>query len=181
MSHGNVESEPDASGGGARGLRGSDGRHDPTPGDEAAVDRIRHEEAAGDLEVDGADEGLISDGEDLEGEVLVQVARSYTGPLPHQDTLEAYERIVPGSAKRLIDEHIHGQRTASNALTRITRAESFSVSWGAVGAWTISFGGLAASVWLLVAGFPVGSIVALIPPVLAGAAQVVAAHRGGGK
>lgn len=86
---------------------------------------------------------------------------------------------MPGSAKRFIDEHLRGQRAASDAITRLTRAESFSVSWGAVGGWSIAFGGLVASVWLLIAGYPAAAIATLIPPVLAGAAQVVSASRGG--
>ena len=67
------------------------------------------------------------------------------------------------------------EETNRQALTRLTRAESTSVTIGAIGAQILTIGGLGAAVGLLIAGFPAYSVAAIIPAVLGGAAQIAAA------
>lgn len=85
---------------------------------------------------------------------------------------------MPGSAKRIIDAHLHGERVVDNSIDKLSRAEAFAVRLGAVGAQVLTVGGLVAAVVLLLAGMPAASIAAVIPAILGGAAQVVSATRG---
>ena len=50
------------------------------------------------------DAEIIDDAEDLKELVLRAQAVSYRGPIPPPEWMEHYERIVPGSAKQMMDD-----------------------------------------------------------------------------
>lgn len=57
------------------------------------------------------------------------VQASYSGPLPTSSELENYERIVPGSAERIIrmaESYAEHQQSIENKIIDYTRAESSS-------------------------------------------------------
>ena len=110
---------------------------------------------------------------------LVERSISYQGPLPHSTELGNYEALSPGAATKLIDAHVFEKRAAANALTRITRAESFGVTFGAVVAGVLILGGLAAGVVLVLAGEPLAAGVFGALPVLSGSATgIISAAKG---
>ncbi|MFZ4894623.1 hypothetical protein ACL9RL_09250 [Plantibacter sp. Mn2098] len=94
-------------------------------------------------------------------------------------TLAGYDQIVPGAAEKLVNEHLYGERVGSNAIRRLTNAESFAVVTGAVGAQILTIGGLVAAVVLVVNGYSAYAIGAIIPAILGASAQVVRASRKG--
>lgn len=165
MTHGEADAGS-GTGDVARRVPGGDGGLEPSD-----QDALTHPEAA------SADEA--SDGEPALEAGFLEIVHEFKGPLPPVPVLEGYERIVPGSAQKIIDAHLHGERTASDAVRRLTRAESFGVVLGSVSSALLTVGGLGAAVWLLLADIPSGAIAAVIPSILGGAAMVVSAYRKG--
>lgn len=50
-----------------------------------------------------------------------------TGPLPAPDVLAAYDQIVPGTAKRLIDEYFTRQEVSLKCLSRLIEYREIKV------------------------------------------------------
>ena len=92
--------------------------------------------------------------------------------------IEGYERVVPGSAEKIVDAHVANEQARAGALTRLTRAESIGVVVGAIGAQLLAVGGLAVGAALIVQGFPAESLLGFIPAVMSSGALVVSAVRG---
>ena len=86
--------------------------------------------------------------------------------------IEGYERVVPGSAEKIVDAHVANEHARAGALTRLTRAESFGVIVGTLGAQLLAIGGLAAGVVLIVQGFPAESLLGFVPAVIGSGALV---------
>ncbi|MEQ6898703.1 hypothetical protein [Microbacterium sp. KR10-403] len=84
---------------------------------------------------------------------------------------------MPGSARQIIDAHLAKERASAEALTRLTKAESTGVRWGAVGAQLITFGGLIAGVVLILMDKGGAAIIGFMPAILGGSAQVISAVR----
>lgn len=113
---------------------------------------------------------------------LVERSISYQGPLPHSAELANYDSIAPGSAAKLIDAHVYEKRAGADALTRLTRAESFGVSFGAVVAGVLVIGGLLSGVYLVMEDKPLAAALFGALPVLGGSATgIISAVRGNGK
>lgn len=111
---------------------------------------------------------------------LVAQSISYQGPLPHPSDLGVYEQLSPGASTKLIDAHVFEMRSRANALTRLTRAESFGVVFGAIVAGLLIIGGLVSGVTLIILGFPLASAFFGALPVLGGAATgIITASRSG--
>ncbi|MGP6172050.1 hypothetical protein ACTU6V_12690 [Microbacterium sp. A204] len=172
MSHDEADGRGVDPGAGARSVRRSDRRHDSPEVDEGRA-QLEDIEASRHEILEEAD----ADQDSEEFTQVVEIARSFSGPLPHEQTLSAYNSIVPGSAKKIIDGHLYGEKAAADALTRLTTAESSAVMIGAVGAQLLTIGGLVAAVVLIVTGFPLASIAGIIPAILGASAQVIAATR----
>lgn len=156
-------------------IRGNDGRQ-TAPG--------RDEEGAWSPD---ADRGLIDRTIDAEIEEesersgtveAIARSRSFRGPLPPVAMIEGYERVVPGSAEKIVDAHVANEHARAGALTRLTRAESVGVIVGAIGSQLLAIGGLAAGVVLIVQGFPAESLLGFVPAVISSGALVVSAVRG---
>lgn len=135
----------------------------------------------------GADRGVVDrtveaelEGGSERSDTVEAIARSesFRGPLPPVVMIEGYERVVPGSAARIVDAHIANERARAGALTRLTRAESIGVVVGTFGAQLLSLGGLAAGVSLILNGFPTESLWGFIPASVSATALVVSAVRG---
>lgn len=86
----------------------------------------------------------------------------FSGPLPHPEILEGYERVVPGAAKRIIDwvedessfrrRESSQQRDSDNRKDYLGMAMSFLLTGGIVGS----------GVFLLHEGKSIGGIAALV-------------------
>lgn len=61
-------------------------------------------------------------------QVEIELTQSFQGPIPHPAFLEAYERIVPGSAKDIIDtfkvEVIHRRDLELREDARVSRGQT---------------------------------------------------------
>jgi uncharacterized membrane protein len=172
LAHGDdqANSEGDVS----RSVRGSDGRSD------SAHSNAEHPVRDDGKQVDSAGASEHDPQEQRESgafdEELLEVERSFSGPLPPAGMLHDYEMVVTGSAQGIVDAHLYGERARADALTRITKAEAKSVTTGAIGAQVLTIGGLGSAVVLILLGYEAG-LIAIIPGVLGAAAQVVSAAR----
>ena len=100
---------------------------------------------------------------------LIAQSISYQGPLPHPTDLQGYEQLSPGAATKLIDAHVYKTRAGSDALTRITKAEAFGVTFGVVTSGLLLVGGLTAGVILVLLDRPLAATFLGIVPVIGGA------------
>jgi len=159
----------------ARSVRGSDRQQAtserdeegarPPDADRGLVDRTIDAELEEEAERSGTVEAIAR-------------SRSFRGPLPPVSMIEGYERVVPGSAEKIVDAHVANEQARAGALTRLTRAESIGVVVGAIGAQLLAVGGLAVGAALIVQGFPAESLLGFIPAVMSSGALVVSAVRG---
>lgn len=174
MSHGEQDEQGTGSGRGRaegsspRDVHRVDG--EPTPLDHNAQGAADLQTAPEPDDWAGASEGIL------------ERSISYQGPLPHSAELSHYESLSPGAATKLIDAHVLERVSAANALTRISRAESFGVSFGAIVSGTLIVGGLAAGIWLALLGETIAAGVFGALPVLSGSATgIISAVKGNGK
>ena len=167
MSYEDVTSDPERNL--ARSIRGGDGGPD-------APDR----DASGSgLDTGEASAPGSSSSTDEQGLFNFQVAQRSEGPIPPPHVLAGYENVVPGSAKQLIDAHLHREKVSTDAIERLTKSESISVTIGTIAAPALMLVGLIAGVVLTLSGSPAAAIAAFIPAVLGGAATIVSARKGG--
>ena len=101
-----------------------------------------------------------------EGDAVVQssveVAASYSGPLPPPEWLKQYEEVLPGIADRmmsLVESEVSSQHDASahrrQMLEQALAGGITMAKRGQVGAWLLGFAFLVASVVLILAGHSV--------------------------
>jgi uncharacterized membrane protein len=160
--------QSDSAGREPRDVRRSDGQ--PQPIESNDLDRREVTEVVSSDEADSGDE-----------EGVLEFAASYRGPLPHAGQLDAYNQIVPGSAKQLIDIHVYEKKASADALTRLTRAESFGVSLGSITSFLLIIGGIAAAVVLALFDKPLAAVLVGIVPAAGGSvAAVISAVKGNG-
>jgi uncharacterized membrane protein len=107
----------------------------PRPGDEQREEQRREEEPVdGEFQVIREQIGRLIR-QEIRQEITIvreEIRELHIGPLPHEKTLEAYERIVPGSAKMIFD-NFEEQGKHRRYL------EKYALKWGTVR----SFAGLA--------------------------------------
>lgn len=89
--------------------------------------------------------------------------------------------MVPGSAAKIVDEHIYKSRTTSNSLRNLSNAEALSVSSGALGVVAIALTGIIGGIVLISSGADTAGYVFLIPSILTASAQLFASLRRGRK
>ena len=74
---------------------------------------------------------------------------SYSGPLPHPEILEHYDRIVPGGAERIFaqfeSQALHRQRIES----RVIRSNSFVQIFGAISALILGLAAIGGGLYLV--------------------------------
>lgn len=77
---------------------------------------------------------------------------TYSGPLPHPEILEHYDRIVPGGAERIFaqfeSQALHRQKIES----RVIRSNSFVQIFGAVSALLLGLTAIVGGLYLVYAG-----------------------------
>lgn len=77
---------------------------------------------------------------------------TYSGPLPHPEILEHYDRIVPGGAERIFaqfeSQALHRQRIES----RVIRSNSFVQIFGAISALILGLAAIGGGLFLVYAG-----------------------------
>ena len=66
----------------------------------------------------------------------------WAGPLPHPEILKEYDRLVPGSAKQLLDQAIKQSDHRMDLERRVTRSDSKRANWGLASALTVAIGSL---------------------------------------
>src|SRR3989344_892375 len=88
----------------------------------------------------------------------------YSGPLPPASEFERYERVLPGSANRIIKlaEHQSGHRRFIEKI--VVLFDSLKALAGLIGGLAIVGGGMWAGVYLLMHDKALGGFVALIVP-----------------
>ena len=154
----------------SRGIRGSDGGSDPATPDAHGAGIVPNEQL---------DPGEADAPREPQALFEIAQAQSFSGPLPSVPTLAGYNELVPGSAERFIYAHLRNEQVASDAIERLTKAEAFGVTIGALGAQILTIGGFVIGVVLIIQGHSIASVGAFIPGVLGGAALLVSASRGG--
>lgn len=167
-----IQLEPVSTGVGSGSLSGSDGRPHSDQRDPQAVGAV-HEgvvEAEPILVAEPVDPNQL-------GALQLTSTQLTLGPIPAPWVLRDYDALVPGTAAKIIDAHLHGERVQADALDRSVKADSNSMMIGAIAAPAIALTGLVSGVALIIAGHPIYSIAAIIPAILAGGAQVIAASR----
>ncbi|PPI71177.1 hypothetical protein C5E12_08055 [Rathayibacter rathayi] len=91
---------------------------------------------------------------------------------------EAYERVVPGSASKVINAFVANKHARAGALTRLTRTESVGVIVGTIGSQVLMIGGLGTGVALILSGYSATSLWGFLPAAISATALVVSAIRG---
>ncbi|MFG6445602.1 hypothetical protein ACFXQA_10060 [Microbacterium sp. P07] len=172
MSHDSHNSSSDE-GNLSRHVRGTDGQ----PGASDEHDQSVESADAHEVDHDEAIEAELEAESERQGP-LGAIGASFSGPLPPASILRGYEELVPGSAADIIGAHVRNENARAGALTRLTRAESFGVIVGTLGAQVLTVGGLVSGVILVVNGFPAESLFGFIPAAVSSTALVVSAVRG---
>lgn len=83
---------------------------------------------------------------------VLRLTEEHSGPLPHPNTLQRYDEIVPGSAAQIIGVYVDEANTRNEVLTRLSKAEARAVSIGSVTTAFLVIGGLLAIVVLVATG-----------------------------
>lgn len=73
---------------------------------------------------------------------------SYSGPLPHPDTLRGFEEIVPGSATRIFMQFEEQSAHRRSMEAAVITSGAFSQRMGTVSASLIGLAGVAGGLWL---------------------------------
>ena len=145
-----------------RGVRGPDGGHHAPSENAGSAPSAAVEPNAG-LTADSA--------------FGFELAEHFSGPVAAPQVLAGCERLVPGAARELIACHVRSEAVASDALERTSRAEATAVVVGVVGAQVLTVGALIAGCVLIMNGQGATALLALVPGVLAAAAQLLSATR----
>jgi uncharacterized membrane protein len=102
-----------------------------------------------------------------------QVSAEYTGPIPPPSMLGDYGRVQEDFPERIVamaEVQVHGRH---KLMQKGVDAESFAVRLSSITTAVVAVGGLGASVFLIIEGLPVASLLTAIPAVLMGSAQVI--------
>lgn len=85
-------------------------------------------------------------------EIHVEYFESYEGPIPHPHILKAYEEVVPGSAKQMVEEAWKQGEHRRKQEDRLVRNHTLSHTLGVTMAGLTSLGVLAGGVFLIATG-----------------------------
>ncbi len=130
---------------------------------------------------------LIEKGELVElssaGILSIEIHQSFRGPTPPPDVLEAYDRIVPGSARQIFDlvqQQSEHRRSIESNESRASLVRMRFAQWSGLGlAFLLVVGGvyvfLQTQTW---AGMMIGSIMVVAGVGGTGAAKIMAAQIG---
>lgn len=99
---------------------------------------------------------------DIDSQVLAQVAISHQGPLPLASEFAAYERVLPGSADRIIAMAEASLEAEISAAKIDQVGELISLISGRLFLYAL----LGVAVYLLVSGRPVGALLAGLAPIV---------------
>lgn len=127
--------------------------------------------------------------EDTEGETNEQLtlrtqSLQYRGPVPPPEWMEHYERIVPGSAKQMMDD-VHDQSAhrrqiereeSQTEITLAKRGQLFGFTTACAG-FVVVMTGMVGGLYLAYAGVSLGGGIALVLLSLAAIAAVFVANR----
>jgi hypothetical protein len=91
--------------------------------------------------------------------------------------LREYEELVPGSATNLLNAHLTKEAATTDAVTRLTKAESAAVRIGTWGSVIVAIGGLMVGIALIAAQHNALGVAALIPGILAAVTALVSEIR----
>ena len=93
---------------------------------------------------------------------IIASKQSFSGPLPHPQVLDQYDKIVPGSAEKIISlweiQIQHRQELEKKAITSDIRQAYF----GAILGFTIAMSAIGAGTFLAYIGRPTEGIAAII-------------------
>lgn len=86
---------------------------------------------------------------------------TYSGPLPHPETLRQFEEILPGSAKRIFND-FELQSSHRRALERkVVNSEAFRQIAGSISSGLIGLLGVAGGLWLVHEGRDISGLAAV--------------------
>lgn len=100
---------------------------------------------------------------------IILSSQTYSGPLPHPSILDGYEKVVPGSARTIIDQFVAQSQHRMAMEARVIKGDAFRATIGVWMAGAISLLSIAAGCFLvwqgkelvgsLFGGIPLGTIV----------------------
>jgi len=105
---------------------------------------------------------------------LIAISTQFSGPLPPASMLREYDELVPGTAAALLEAHLAKESATTEALTRLTRAESTAVRVGTWGSVIVAVVGITMGLTLIALQQNLIAIAALIPGILAAITGLVA-------
>jgi hypothetical protein len=88
--------------------------------------------------------------------------------------LREYEELIPGTAAALLEAHLAKESATTEALTRLTRAESTAVRVGTWGSVIVAVVGITMGLTLIALQQNLVAIAALIPGIIAAITGLVA-------
>lgn len=91
--------------------------------------------------------------------------------------LREYEALVPGSAANFLDAHLAKETATTEAVVRLTQAESTAVRVGTWGSVIVAIGGLVVGMALIGTQQNALGVAALIPGILAAVTAMVSEIR----
>lgn len=115
--------------------------------------------------------GLLNEGQTLTYE--------RSGPVAPPHELEHYEKVVPGSASRIIDAGLASMKARDVSLDRIVRAETSASRIGATSAALLPWALIATTIFLVVRGEDVAAIISALAVAVTAAARFAQTWRGG--
>jgi uncharacterized membrane protein len=77
---------------------------------------------------------------------------TYSGPLPHPEILEHYDRIVPGGAERIFAQFESQSSHRQKIEYRVIRSNSFVQIFGAISALILGLAAIGGGLFLVYAG-----------------------------
>lgn len=117
--------------------------------------------------------GLLTDGQSLTYE--------RSGPVAPPHELEHYDRLVPGSASRIIDAGLASMKVRDDVLDTAVRAEASASRVGAYSAALLPWGLLATTVFLVLLGEDVAAILTALGVAITAVARFAQSWRAGGE
>lgn len=89
-------------------------------------------------------------------------AAMYSGPLPPPSDLAQYDAIVPGMAERLLTKFEQQGAHRMSLETHVIHSDATRANWGLAAAFVFGLALLGASVYLIVNGYEMAGIVAIV-------------------
>jgi uncharacterized membrane protein len=85
-------------------------------------------------------------------QAITGIQYTYSGPLPHPEILEHYDRIVPGGAERIFTQFESQAKHRQSIESRVIRSNSFAQIFGAISAFILGLLAIGGGLFLVYVG-----------------------------